>query len=182
MLSRFLHLPTRSCFLFGPRGTGKSTWLRAELADALYLDLLDPALYRSLRARPERLRELIAGAPGSRDVVVDEVQRIPELLTVVHSVLESSDARRFALTGSSATKLRRGGVDLRGGRALDRTMHPFMAAELPASHRRHCLSPGGRVSARSCSEPPTAVAEGTRVSTRMPVSIGDVSAGKREER
>ena len=131
MLSRFLHLPARSCFLFGPRGTGKSTWLRAELADALYLDLLDPALYRSLRARPERLRELIAGAPDSENVVVDEVQRIPELLTVVHSVLESSDPRRFVLTGSSARKLRRGGVDLLGGRALYRTMHPFMAAELP---------------------------------------------------
>ena len=164
---------------------GKSTWLRAQLADVLYLDLLNPALYRTLRARPERLRELIAVVPDSRDVVVDEVaevQRIPELLTVVHSVLESSDARRFALTGSSATKLRRGGVELRGGRALYRTMHPFMAAELPASHRRHCLSPGGRVSARSCSEPRTAVAEGARVSTRMPVSIGDVSAGEREER
>lgn len=131
MISRFFHLPGRSCFLFGPRGTGKSTWLRAELPEALYLDLLDPALYRSLRARPERLRELIVGAPGSRDVVVDEVQRIPELLTVVHSVLESSDRRRFVLTGSSARKLRRGGVDLLGGRALYRTMHPFMAAELP---------------------------------------------------
>ena len=86
-VSRFFQVPDQSCFLFGPRGTGKSTWLRHRLPDALLLDLLDPALHRSLSARPERLRELLAGAPAARTVVIDEVQRIPELLTVVHAVL-----------------------------------------------------------------------------------------------
>jgi len=62
--------------------------------------------------------------------VVDEVQRVPELLNVVHEVLESEAPPRFVLTGSSARKLRRGGVDLLAGRALHRTLHPFMAAEL----------------------------------------------------
>ena len=131
LVSRFFQVPDRSCFLFGPRGTGKSTWLRRRLPDALYLDLLDPALHRRLSARPERLRELMAGAPGRDTVVIDEVQRIPELLTVVHAVLEEPAPPRFVLTGSSARKLRRGGVDLLGGRAVLRTLHPFMAAELP---------------------------------------------------
>ena len=131
LVSRFFQVPDRSCFLFGPRGTGKSTWLRRRLPDALYLDLLDPALHRRLSARPERLRELMAGAPGKDTVVIDEVQRIPELLTVVHAVLEEPVPPRFVLTGSSARKLRRGGVDLLGGRAVLRTLHPFMAAELP---------------------------------------------------
>ena len=131
LLSRFVEIPDQSCFLFGPRGTGKSTWLRNRLPDALFLDLLEPALHRSLSARPERLRELLAGSPGTGTVVIDEVQRVPELLTVVHALMEEPSPPRFVLTGSSARKLRRGGVDLLGGRAVHRTLHPFMAAELP---------------------------------------------------
>jgi predicted AAA+ superfamily ATPase len=128
---RFFDPPARSFFLFGPRGTGKSTWLRHTLPDALFLDLLQPELHRELSARPERLRELVRGAPERKTVVVDEVQRLPELLNVVHEILESKDRRRFVLTGSSARKLRRGGVDLLAGRALLRSLHPFMGAELP---------------------------------------------------
>ena len=116
-----------------PSRNGKSTWLRDRLPDALYLDLLDPALHRSLSARPERLRELLAGSPGKRTVVIDDIQRVPELLTVIHAILEEPSPPRFVLTGSSARKLRRGGVDLLGGRAVHRTMHPFMASELPES-------------------------------------------------
>ena len=130
-VGRFLQIPSRSCFLLGPRGTGKSTWLRDRLPDALYLDLLDPALHRSLSARPERLRDLLAGSPGKGTVVIDEIQRVPELLTVVHAILEEPSPPHFVLTGSSARKLRRGGVDLLGGRAAHRTMHPFTAGELP---------------------------------------------------
>ena len=129
---RFLQAPRESFLLLGPRGTGKTTWLRQALPDALVLDLLRPELFRELSARPERLRELAAGAPPRAAIVVDEVQRIPELLTVVHEMIESPARRRFVLTGSSARKLRQGGVDLLGGRALYRTMHPFMAAEWPA--------------------------------------------------
>ena len=78
-VGRFLQIPGQSCFLLGPRGTGKSTWLRDQLPDALYLDLLGPALHRSLTARPERLRELLAGSPGKRKVVIDVTipDRIP---------------------------------------------------------------------------------------------------------
>ena len=127
---RFLHPPRHSFFLFGPRGTGKSTWLRQALPDALVIDLLQPDVARDLIARPERLRDLVRGVPARSTVVLDEVQRVPELLNVVHALIESTDRRRFVLTGSSARKLRRGGVDLLAGRALVRTLHPFMASEL----------------------------------------------------
>ena len=106
------------------------------------MDLLEPALHRSLNARPERLRELLAGSPAVDTVVIDEIQRIPELLTVVHALLEEPSPRRFILTGSSARKLRRGGVDLLGGRAVQRTMHPFMAAELPDFDLERALETG----------------------------------------
>ena len=132
LIGRFFEVPQQSCFLFGPRGTGKSTWLRDRLPGALYLDLLVPDLYRSLTARPERLRELLGGSPHADTVVIDEVQRAPELLTVVHAVMEEPAPPRFVLTGSSARKLRRGGIDLLAGRAIQRTLHPFMAAELPS--------------------------------------------------
>jgi predicted AAA+ superfamily ATPase len=128
---RFLQPPAGSFFLLGPRGTGKSTWLRQCLPDALFINLLDPESFRELSARPERLQELIRGTAGARDVVIDEVQRVPELLHVVHRVLQGRTPPRFVLTGSSARKLRRGGIDLLAGRAAMRTMHPFMSAEWP---------------------------------------------------
>jgi predicted AAA+ superfamily ATPase len=142
---RFFRPPDESFFLLGPRGTGKSTWLRHVLPDALHVDLLRPEVERELTARPERLRDLVRGEPGRDTVVLDEVQRVPQLLPVVHELLESRDRRRFVLTGSSARKLRRGGFDLLGGRALVRSLHPFMAAELKtfelAGALRHGLLP-----------------------------------------
>lgn len=131
VISRFFAIPPQSFFLLGPRGTGKSTWLKHQLPGALFIDLLQPDVYREMSARPERLRQLTEGAPERETVVVDEVQRVPEVLNVVHAMMESFAGRRFVLTGSSARKLRRGGVDLLAGRALHRTLHPFMAAELP---------------------------------------------------
>lgn len=139
---RFLQLPRSSFFLFGPRGTGKSTWLREVLPDALYLDLLLPDRYRELKARPERLEELVASQPPDQTVVIDEIQRIPELLPLVHALIERDRRRRFALTGSSARKLRRGGVDLLAGRAVRETLHPFMAAELPDFDLERALALG----------------------------------------
>ena len=127
-LGRFLHVPSESFFLFGPRGTGKTTWLRESLPGALAINLLRPEAYRELSARPERLRELVLGNPDKTDVVLDEVQRVPDVLPVVHDLMESEPRRRYILTGSSARRLRREGIDLLGGRAVLRTMHPFMAA------------------------------------------------------
>jgi len=130
METRFFQKPQGSFFLFGPRGTGKSTWLRHHLKEALFIDLLDPETYRRFAARPERLRELVAGDPGKKAVVVDEIQKVPELLEVVHQLIEERQGCQFVLSGSSARKLKRAGVDLLAGRAALKTMHPFMAGEL----------------------------------------------------
>lgn len=129
-IDRIIRFPPGSFFLFGPRGTGKSTLLRKRFPKALYVDLLDPERYRSLQARPERLGELIAGSPTADTVIIDEIQRVPELLNVVHAVLESQQHPKFIMTGSSARKLRRHGTNLLGGRAASRSLHPFMACEL----------------------------------------------------
>lgn len=139
---RFFKIPRGSFFLFGPRGTGKSTWLRHELPEALFIDLLQPDVYRELSARPERLHDLVQGSPARDTVVIDEIQRVPELLNVVHDFLSRPQPKRFVLTGSSARKLRRGGVDLLAGRALLRNLHPFMAAELPGYQLNEALTHG----------------------------------------
>jgi predicted AAA+ superfamily ATPase len=130
VIPRFFKPPEQSFFLFGPRGTGKSTWLRENHPDALWVDLLAPDTYRRFEARPERLGELIAGNPQKRVVVIDEVQKVPALLDVVHGLCEERKDLRFILTGSSSRKLKRTGVNLLAGRLLLRTLHPFMAAEL----------------------------------------------------
>ena len=128
-IPRLFTPPTSSYFLFGPRGTGKTTLLSQLYANAVRVDLLDPESERELSAYPERLVEIVRASPSDDPVVIDEVQRVPELLPVVHRLIES-DRRRFVLTGSSARKLRRAGQDLLGGRAVLRSLHPFVAAEL----------------------------------------------------
>ncbi|MEK7466543.1 MAG: ATP-binding protein [Planctomycetota bacterium] len=128
MYTRLLQVPSKSFFLFGPRGVGKTAWLRERLPGALVFDLLDPASYSDLLGAPQRLGERIPA--GHREwVVVDEVQRVPELLNEVHRLIESRRIK-FALTGSSARKLRRRGVNLLAGRAVTRRMHPLIAPEL----------------------------------------------------
>lgn len=129
-VNRFFQPSEGSFFLFGPRGTGKSTFIRQRFPQALYIDLLDPERFRLFSARPERLEEMVAAAPSQRDVAIDEIQRVPQLLSVVHRIIESKRGTRFILTGSSARKLKRTGADLLSGRVLLYTMHPFMAAEL----------------------------------------------------
>ena len=129
-VGRFFDPPAQSFFLFGPRGTGKSAWTQRQYPDAVRVDLLHPATLQRFRARPERLFEVVRAEPAGRVIVIDEVQRVPELLSATHALIEEGQDRRFVLTGSSARKLRRSGVDLMAGRAVVRTLHPFMAAEL----------------------------------------------------
>ena len=133
MYPRSLAIPSngrQSFFLFGPRGTGKTTWLKQRFPDAIYLDLLDHALYLELLARPQRLRDLIP--PGYDGwVVVDEVQRTPLVLNEVHRLIEA-DGLRFILSGSSARSLRRRGVNLLGGRARTHHLYPLTAVEAGA--------------------------------------------------
>jgi uncharacterized protein len=130
LFPRTLAIPLKggkSFFLFGPRGTGKTTWLKQHLPDALFINLLQSEFFNRLSADPGHIRTLIP--PRHSDwVVVDEVQRIPELLNEVHDLVES-ERLRFILTGSSARKLRRSGVNLLAGRALTYHMYPLTAAE-----------------------------------------------------
>src|SRR5262245_32289186 len=84
-VGRFFQEARGSYFLFGPRGTGKSTWLREHHPDALWVDLLEPGLHRELAARPERLRDLVRAQPDRDVVVIDEIQKVPALLDVVHA-------------------------------------------------------------------------------------------------
>ena len=128
MYARGLNPPGRSFFLFGPRGVGKTAWVREQLPDALFFDLLDHQTYTQLLAAPQRLGDRIPQRHKGW-VVVDEVQRVPEVLNEVHRLIESRRLR-FALTGSSARKLRRRGVNLLAGRALTRHLHPLTALEL----------------------------------------------------
>ena len=132
LIRRLFEAPKESFFLFGPRGTGKSTWLRQTFPDAIYIDLLDQESFRTYLARPEHLSEVIAGNTQAEAVIVDEIQKIPSLLDEVHRLIESKGKRRpqFILTGSSARKLKRGGTDLLAGRAVLKTLHPFLASEL----------------------------------------------------
>jgi predicted AAA+ superfamily ATPase len=129
---RLLAPPAGHFFLLGPRGTGKSTWLRTTFPAALSIDLLDPVEERALVTRPESLRERVAALRRPSVVVLDEVQRAPGVLTVVHALIEQKQGHRFVLTGSSARKLRRSGTDLLAGRAVRCAMHPFLARELGA--------------------------------------------------
>lgn len=129
-VTRFFNPVGQSFFLLGPRGTGKSTMIKELFPDALYLDLLLPDVFRAYLARPERFRELVYGNKDKKVFVLDEIQKVPELLEVVHSLLEEKKGRQFVMTGSSARKLRKAGTDLLAGRSIMKRMHPFIAAEL----------------------------------------------------
>jgi uncharacterized protein len=130
--SRTLKAPESSFFLFGPRGTGKSTWLRSALPHAFTLDLLHAATFNELLADPSRLEARIP--KNWQDfVVIDEVQKAPALLDEVHRLI-TKRGFRFALTGSSARKLRREGVNLLAGRARTLAMHPLTTGELAEDH------------------------------------------------
>ena len=128
MYSRLVSYPKRrSFFLFGPRGTGKSSWVKSEFLNAIYIDLLEAEVYNDLLANPQRLSKFIP--KGFTDwVIIDEVQKIPELLDEVHRLIENQNYK-FVLTGSSARKLKRKGVNLLAGRALTLSLFPLTAFE-----------------------------------------------------
>jgi predicted AAA+ superfamily ATPase len=131
MFTRKLTLPAHSFFLFGPRGTGKTTWLRQVLPDALWFDLLRTQTFLALSRQPEAFRQQVEARPEGAWVVVDEVQRLPSLLNEVHALIADLGPRyRFALSGSSARKLKRLDVNLLAGRAINRTFFPLTTAEL----------------------------------------------------
>ena len=119
---------SHSIFLFGPRACGKSYWLAHNLKDVTYIDLLDTRVRMDLEADPSRLSTYLNKAVKTW-VIIDEIQKIPELLNIVHQLIEK-EGRRFILTGSSARKIRRSGANLLAGRALSYRMYPLTAFEL----------------------------------------------------
>jgi predicted AAA+ superfamily ATPase len=120
---------SKSHFLFGPRQTGKTFLIHRLFSGIQLYDLLDSSVYLALSRNPGLLEEQLS--PGNEVVVIDEVQRLPDLLNEVHRLIEKRKIR-FLLTGSSARKLRRGGVNLLGGRARTRYLHPLTYRELGA--------------------------------------------------
>ena len=126
-------LKSKSFFLFGPRGSGKSTLLQSwKSPEDLYVNLLDPEVAEDFRLSPNRFKALVLESHGrSQDFVVyvDEIQKVPKLLDVVHDLIQSKGIR-FVLTGSSARRLKQSGVNLLAGRALVYNLFPFSSSEL----------------------------------------------------
>ena len=128
MLARHIKFSgDQSYFLFGPRGTGKTTWVRSQYPKAVYIDLLEAEIRDRLAAYPQKLSDFIP-ANNTDWVIIDEIQLVPALLNEVHRLIYSK-RQKFILTGSSARTLRKKGVNLLGGRALTRLFHPLTAIE-----------------------------------------------------
>lgn len=129
MFHRIFQPPkSKSFFLFGPRGTGKTQFVRKHFRGAYYIDLLESDQFVELASEPSLLEELIL-EKNKKWVIIDEVQKIPELLNEVHRLIEQKKYH-FVLTGSSARQLRKKGVNLLAGRALTYSMHPLTATEM----------------------------------------------------
>lgn len=129
MYSRLINFSKfKSFFLFGPRGTGKTTWVKITFPKAIYLDLLEAELFNNLLANPQHLENFIP-ENFKNWIIIDEVQKIPELLNEVHRLIEKYKYK-FILTGSNARKIRRKGQNLLAGRALTYFMHPLTIKEL----------------------------------------------------
>jgi predicted AAA+ superfamily ATPase len=131
MYSRLLKIPLttgKSFFLFGPRGTGKTTWIKKNIPDGVYIDLLNTDDYLALSVKPNRLEDRIPKNFFGW-IIIDEVQKVPFLLNEVHRLIEEYKYK-FILTGSSARSLRKKGVNLLAGRAATYHIYPLTVSEL----------------------------------------------------
>ena len=126
----FQEAENESVFLWGARQTGKSTLLKMLFPEVRYIDLLKSDEFARYSRRPALLREELSLLPEGELVIIDEIQKLPALLDEVHWLI-SNHHLRFILSGSSARKLRRSGVNLLGGRAIRKHLYPFVSAEIP---------------------------------------------------
>ena len=117
-------------FLFGARQTGKSTLLKERFKGAIYYDLLDPNLRKAFKRNPNSLKEALWDKPAGTLVIIDEIQKVPELLDIVHTLMVDKGLF-FILSGSSARKLKRSGANTLGGRAIPETLYPLVWPEAP---------------------------------------------------
>lgn len=133
--NRIMHLDipmAQSAFVFGARNTGKSTFLKQQYPEAIYYDLLDTAQQNKLRLKPSILREELLAVPAekfNKHVIIDEIQKVPQLLDEVHWLIENKKIS-FILCGSSARKLKRGAANLLGGRAWNISFYPLVYPEI----------------------------------------------------
>lgn len=123
------HKLDEAMFLFGARQTGKSTLLKERFREAIYYDLLNPSVRKALKLNPNSLWEALQDKPAGTLVIVDEIQKVPELLDVVHSLMVDRGLF-FILSGSSARKLKRSGANTLGGRAIPETLYPLVWPEV----------------------------------------------------
>lgn len=140
-LQNFKGLGKESCFFWGPRQSGKSTLLKRRFPDAPYYDLLLSDEYERLNRRPSLLREELLVREKNGPVIIDEVQKIPQLLDEVQWLMVNRQTQ-FVLCGSSARKLKRGGANLLGGRALRYELFPLVSAEIPEIDLLRALNHG----------------------------------------
>lgn len=129
-IERFFPPPEKSFFLLGPRGSGKTAWAKARFPAAPLVDLDNSDLVRILSTQPDKLRMMIKENPRAKTFVIDEVQRAPDVLSIVHELLKETPDLRFILIASTAFNLRRSGVNLLAGRATLQRFHPLMASEM----------------------------------------------------
>lgn len=132
---------TESLFLWGARQTGKSTLLKAIYPDSLYFDLLLSDVFERLQRNPSVLREIILATSLPNPVIIDEIQRIPELLNEVHWLI-TNNGTQFILSGSSPRKILRSGANLLGGRALRYELYPLIYKEIPDFDLTRALNHG----------------------------------------
>ena len=147
LVERTLKLPDllsrKSFFLFGPRATGKSTLIKQQLQiSASIIDLLDSRLYLKLLDAPYELESIINSKQAGKIIVIDEIQRVPELLNEVHRLIENRKMT-FLLTGSSARKLRRGKANLLAGRVWEANLFPLTWQEISDFDLQRYLRYGG---------------------------------------
>ncbi|MFA6091784.1 MAG: AAA family ATPase [Elusimicrobiota bacterium] len=143
-------IESSSCFLFGPRSTGKTFLIKSSLPDAKVYDLLDADVFSRLVRRPKLIGEELTELQDC--VVIDEIQKLPALLDEVHRLIEARGLR-FLLTGSSARKLRHQGVNLLGGRARQEHLYPLCSQEIPDFDLLAYLNRGGIPRMLASSEP-----------------------------
>ncbi|MCA1951277.1 MAG: AAA family ATPase [Treponema sp.] len=151
---RLIEFPAanKSVFLFGPRLTGKTYLLKKRFSDCRYYDLLKSDTFLRLVQRPSILREELATLKEGQRVIIDEIQKFPQLLDEIHGLIEDKHIS-FIITGSSARKLRRGGVNLLGGRARILNLHPLVSAEIGMVHLERLLLFGSLPAIYTSEEP-----------------------------